>query len=63
MIRIETQGKLEFTSLILLDNQGKQVREYNVKKRALDISGLAHGVYFLKMQTEAGVAIEKVIIK
>ena len=57
---IQLTNELEFISANLFDYLGKNVLKST--KTMLDVSSLSKGVYFLKVKTDKGIGIKKVII-
>ncbi len=49
-----------FGSAVLYDNQGRQIKFFKVKK-AIDVSGLPKGVYFIKVITENKNVVQKIV--
>lgn len=62
-IHIQCESTINFTSLILLDSQGKQLKKFNRKKRVLDTSGLSPGIYFLQLNTKEDSMSKKILIE
>jgi len=57
---IQITNELEFISVSLFDYLGKSVLKST--KTMLDVSSLSEGMYFLKVETDKGIGIKKVII-
>lgn len=60
MLRIESELKIE--SVVICDIFGKIQRMENWKtERTIDISHLLTGIYFVKIRTESGEMVRKVV--
>ncbi|WP_367205949.1 T9SS type A sorting domain-containing protein [Lutibacter sp.] len=57
---IQLTSELKFISVNIFDYLGENVLKS--KKTMLDVSTLSKGVYFLKVETNKGIGIKKVII-
>jgi len=61
-LKIEIKGQKSAAPVMLLDMNGKSVRSMEIKKEGtIDISNLTSGFYILKVQTEQGVHVQKVV--
>ncbi len=60
---ININGNNTIKTIELYDNQGRVLvtKEVNANQTNLDISGYTNGVYFVKITTDAGIKLEKVI--
>ena len=62
-ITIETKENIEFSEIALFDLSGKKVRNYNVKEKKLNVSGLKGGQYILQLKTIEGWVSKKIVIE
>lgn len=63
VIHIQVKGDIHFTSLILIDNQGRKIKEYEKNEKELNVARLSSGIYFLKFQTEKEEITKKIIVQ
>lgn len=61
-IKVLGQGQKQ---IVMTDLSGKEliIQSYNTSETELDVSGLARGIYIVKVVTEKGVVSEKVILQ
>lgn len=60
---INYSSELNIKKITLLDAVGRMVKVYPSDQKYYNVSDLAPGTYFLKMVTNEGVAVEKVIVQ
>lgn len=61
---IESKVKLKINQIRIFDNSGRFVKEFkNTENNQLDLTALIDGIYFMKMETEDGNSIQKIILR
>jgi Zn-dependent metalloprotease len=56
-----TSDKLQVTGIEVFDIYGRKQKAESRKQNAVDISSLSAGIYFVKIETENGVVVKKVV--
>jgi endonuclease/exonuclease/phosphatase family metal-dependent hydrolase len=62
-IRIEVPGRNNISDLKLYDSRGVIVYRSEIQEDMLDVSSFPAGIYFLRMSTEEGIVVKKLILK
>ena len=61
---LESKENLKINKVAIFDNCGRLVNEFkSIENKRLDLNALIDGVYFLKMETENGNSIQKIMLK
>ncbi|HBH05786.1 MAG TPA: hypothetical protein DDX92_04190 [Flavobacteriales bacterium] len=55
--------KLQVDRLEMLSINGKNVRSFEKNETTLNIEGIPPGIYFLRVSSNKGIGIEKVVIR
>jgi len=63
LLRIGSGKAIEVLDIELYDAQGRLVRRFNSTQRALDVSTITGGSYFMKINTQQGVMTRKITIE
>lgn len=63
IINIEYEHGLNVQRIQLSDASGRVVRSFKKNEKALRVSDLASGVYFLNIQTEEGDRCERIVLQ
>ena len=59
---IEMKANLNIHAITLINIQGQIVRGYESSATQLDVSGIAEGIYFLKLSSSEGDIVKKILI-
>ncbi|MBX9448208.1 MAG: T9SS type A sorting domain-containing protein [Taibaiella sp.] len=62
ILTFDYENSVQIRSIQLTDVWGRVVRIFSKREKALNVSGLPGGMYFLNIQAEEGSVIEKIII-
>ena len=62
-LHIEMMPSLHINAISLINIQGQIVRSYKPNTTQLDVSGIAEGIYFIKISSSEGYIIKKVLIE
>ncbi len=62
-IRISKNDKIQIKSVFLMDLQGNRIREFNKNENELDLTGIPQGFYLLRLTSENGEFLRKIIVK
>ena len=62
-LNIENKKNLKVESIILTNINGQIIKQYETNVNRLNLSDLTSGIYFLKIKSEKGVSINKIIIE
>ncbi|MBK8600745.1 MAG: T9SS type A sorting domain-containing protein [Flavobacterium sp.] len=60
-VNITSTEKVEVVQLLDMQGRVLQIQAANEKQATIDLTGKAKGIYFLKVSTEKGTAIEKIV--
>ena len=60
-VNISSTEKVEVVQLLDMQGRVLQIQAANEKQATIDLTGKAKGIYFLKVSTEKGTAIEKIV--
>lgn len=63
IVTLEMSNPIELLSLGLYDLQGKEVRVFRKEAKQLSMIGLPKGLYFLRITSEQGTFIEKLVLE
>ena len=63
LLRIENTTNIEIESISITNINGQIIKQFNSRKKQLDISEISSGFYFLKISYENGELTEKIIIE
>jgi len=62
VLNIKVSGSLDIKNIEIYNMLGSQIKSVSNNFESMDVSGLSHGMYFLKFGTNKGVLLKKVLV-
>jgi hypothetical protein len=62
VLMIKKPENIQLQQISLYNNLGREIIQFKKQQTTLNVSGLKPGLYFLKLHTDKGVIVKKIVI-